>query len=185
MISPTPAPATSRRFGAFTMVLGVMVLAGCTPSPAPTPTPTAAFASEEEAFAAAEETYRAYTDAVSNVDFGDASTFETVYVHLSGSSAASTKKVFSEFQAAGLRTVGVTRYDSFAGVSASLTSGRISATVCVDVSDVDVVDREGRSIVTPDRPDRQPMLITFETSRASANLTIATQDPTDQTSCVP
>ena len=167
------------------MALGVVILAGCTPTPAPTHTPTAAFASEEEAFAAAEETYRAYTDAVNKIDFSDASTFETVYVHLSGASAASTKKVFSEFQAAGLRTVGTTRYDSFAGVSASLRSGNVSATVCVDVSDVDVVDRDGTSIVTPDRPDRQPMLITFEGNRASASLTITAQDPTDQITCVP
>src|SRR5690606_26029635 len=45
------------------LVLAAVSLSACAPTPTPTPTPTAAFASEEEAFAAAEEVYRAYNDA--------------------------------------------------------------------------------------------------------------------------
>lgn len=49
--------------GVLTVALGC--LTGCAPTPesSPTPTSTPAFASEEEAFAAAEEVYRAYNDA--------------------------------------------------------------------------------------------------------------------------
>lgn len=185
MISPTPRSATSPRLGALALTAVVTMLAGCAPTPAPTPTPTAAFASEEEAFAAAEEAYRAYTDAVNQVDFSDPSTFDSVYVLLSSTSATSTKKVFSEFYAAKVRTTGLTQYDSFTGISAELTTGIISATVCVDVSDVDVVDESGASIVSPDRPARQPMLITFEEVRDARGLTIAAQDPADDFTCAP
>jgi hypothetical protein len=167
------------------MAAVVVMLAGCAPTPAPTPTPTAAFASEEEAFAAAEETYRAYTDAVNQVNFSDPSTFEAVYALLSSASEASTRKVFSEFHAAKVRTTGFTQYDSFTGTSAELTTGIISATVCVDVSDVDVIDESGASIVSPDRPARQPMLITFERARGDGSLTIASQDPGDDVTCTP
>lgn len=183
MISPRPSLATSRRFGTLAIAAVAVMLAGCAPTPTPTPTPTAAFASEEEAFAAAEETYRAYTDAVNQVDFSDPSTFDGVYVHLSSSSAASTRKVFSEFHAAKVRTVGLTQYDSFAGIAVDLTSGTITAGVCVDVSQVDVVDESGISIVSPDRPTRQPMLIAFERTRDAGGLTIASQNPADDFTC--
>ena len=50
---------------AVLLAASVVALTGCLGSaPDPTPTPTAVFTSEEEAFAAAEETYRAYIDAV-------------------------------------------------------------------------------------------------------------------------
>ena len=165
------------------MVSIVVMLAGCAPTSEPTPTPTAAFASEEEAFAAAEETYRAYTDAVNQVDFSDPSTFDAVYVLLSGASEASTRKVFSEFYAAKVRTIGITTYDSFAGASADLASGTISANVCVDVTEVDVVDESGSSVVSPDRPARQPMLVTFDGAHGSGLVTISAQDPTDTFTC--
>ena len=45
------------------VAIALSSLLGCAPEPAPVPTPTPAFASEEEAFAAAEEVYRAYNDA--------------------------------------------------------------------------------------------------------------------------
>ncbi|WP_347125587.1 hypothetical protein [Microbacterium sp. SY138] len=183
MISPTPPLAMSRRLGALTTVAVAVTLAGCAPTPAPTPTPTAAFASEEEAFAAAEATYRAYTDALNSVDFSDPSTFDAVYVLLSNASATSTRKIFSEFHAAKVRTVGLTEYDSFAGISADLSTGSISATVCVDVSAVDVVDESGKSIVLSDRPARQPMLISFEGTRGAGSVTIAAQDPADDFTC--
>ena len=67
---------TAAALGALLM----LTLAGCTtPEPTdPTPTPTSAFASEEEAFAAAEATYRAYVDALNEVDLSDPETFEPV-----------------------------------------------------------------------------------------------------------
>lgn len=185
MNPPTPISATSRRLCALAILTSVVLLSGCAPRATPTPTPTAAFASEEEAFAAAEKTYRAYTDALNQVDFGDPSTFEAVYAHLSSTSAASTRKVFSEFHAAKVQAVGRTRYDSFTGVSVGFNTGIVSAHVCVDVSDVDVIDESGESVVSPDRPARQPMLVTFKEAHGTGILTISAQDPAEDFACAP
>ncbi|MCB8044373.1 hypothetical protein JM654_09380 [Microbacterium oxydans] len=76
------------------MVLGVMVLAGCTPSPAPTPTPTAVFASEEEAFAAAEETFTEYVLALNEIDTSDPTTFERLFELSSGECRESRSREF-------------------------------------------------------------------------------------------
>lgn len=64
-------------------VLAVVLVSGCTPTPEPTPTPTG-FANEEEAFRAAEETYRAYVDALNEVDLADPATFEPLFVWTTG-----------------------------------------------------------------------------------------------------
>ncbi|MET0860918.1 MAG: hypothetical protein ABW091_07810, partial [Microbacterium sp.] len=69
------------------LVLASAALSGCTPQPAPTPTPTG-FATEDEAFAAAEETYRAYVDALNQVDLSDPETFEPVYAWTTGEANA-------------------------------------------------------------------------------------------------
>jgi hypothetical protein len=65
-----------RRFAAAaTLALALALTTACAPDPAPTPSPTG-FASQEEAFAAAEATYRAYVDALNAVDLSDPATFE-------------------------------------------------------------------------------------------------------------
>ncbi len=66
------------------LVLAAVTLSACAPTPTPSPTPTAAFASEEEAFAAAEEVYRAYIAASNDVDFQDPSTFEPLADYTTG-----------------------------------------------------------------------------------------------------
>lgn len=161
----------------------ITVLAGCSATPTPTPTTTPAFASEEEAFAAAEETYQAYNDALNAVDLSDPSSFEPVFALLSGTAEATTRKAFSEFHAAKMSTVGATRYDSFAGESANLESGSVTATVCVDVAEVEVFNELGESAVSSDRPDRQPMLITFERSTRALELRLSAQSVAEEVSC--
>lgn len=161
MISPTPAPATSRRFGAFTMVLGVMVLAGCTPSPAPTPTPTAAFASEEDAFAAAEETYRAYTDALNSVVPADPSTFERTYAFSSGGVQKADRENFSTMHAEGYEIFGDAVVTKFSELDTKNSLKVVLAVICVDVSDVSVRDASGSSVVSPNRPDVYEVEATF------------------------
>lgn len=50
---------------ALVAVAIAVLLTACTPQPGPSPSPsTTGFANEEEAFAAAEATYRAYVDAL-------------------------------------------------------------------------------------------------------------------------
>ncbi|WP_341945187.1 hypothetical protein [Microbacterium sp. LWH11-1.2] len=158
------------------------LVVGCSPSPTPRPTPTAAFATEEEAFAAAEETYRAYIDALNQVDFAEPTTFEPVYALLQSSAASSTRKTFSQFHAESLRVTGTTAYNSFEGNTADLARGEIRARVCLDVTAVDVLDPEGRSVVSPERESLQPMAIIFRTDEA-AELRISSLSGSEEFEC--
>ena len=51
-----------------------VLMSGCAADPSVEPTPTPTFANEDEAFAAAEATYRAYVDALNQVDLADPAT---------------------------------------------------------------------------------------------------------------
>lgn len=155
------------------LALAASTLFGCSPAPTPTPSPTAAFASEEEAFAAAEETYRAYIDALNEVDLSDPSTFAPVLALLSDSAASSTKKIFSEFHAEGVRMTGTTAFDSFKGISAESDLGSVSTVLCLDVTTVELMNKAGESLVSPDRLDRQPMRVDLQTQAANGELRIS------------
>lgn len=150
---------------ALATTLLVAGLAACAPSPAPTPSPTpTGFASEEEAFAAAEATYRAYVDALNDVDLSDPATFEPVYALLDGEALASEKKTLTQMHADDWTVSGTTVVPSiFEGED----PGRIL--VCQDVSDVDVVDGQGESRVAVDRPDvfALDVLVSFDPDSAT------------------
>jgi hypothetical protein len=181
VISPTPSFRSFARAAALTSAL--LLLVGCAPDPSPSPTPTPAFASEEEAFAAAEATYRAYNEALNQVDFADTDTFEDVYAQLSGSAAESTREAFSQFHADHLRSIGTTRFDSFRPLSADLATGKVDANVCSDVSDVEVLDASGASVVSEDRPSRQPLDVTFATRSDAASITISKLEAAEAFTC--
>jgi hypothetical protein len=144
---------------AVALALAVL-LSGCTPPPQPEPTP--AFSSEAEAFAAAEATYRAYVDALNDVDLSDPETFEEVYAWTTGDANAAIRKSFSEMHADGLTVTGTT----LATVVEPLQAGgagveSVELAVCLDVSGVSLVDATGTSAVDPNRPDVQSMSITL------------------------
>lgn len=130
----------------------------CTPDAAPTPSPSpTGFASEEEAFAAAEEAYRAYVDALNKVDLSDPETFEPVFALTTGDARNAARKSFSQMSADGWTVNGesVVILTEPAGVDTELRE--VSLAICVDVSNVTLVDRGGQSQVG-DRPDRQSLL---------------------------
>ena len=162
-----------RPLTACALALAASTLFGCSPEPAPTPSPSPAFASEEEAFAAAEETYRAYIDALNEVDFSDPSTFTPVLALLTDSAASSTKKTFSEFHAEGLRMTGTTAFDSFEGIAAESELGSVSTVLCLDVTAVVLTSNAGESLVSPDRLDRQPMRVELQTQPTDGELRIS------------
>lgn len=138
------------------LVLGA--LTGCTPPPAPEPTPT--FAGEEEAFAAAEATYRAYVDALNAVDLSDPETFEDVYAWTTGDANAGIRKSFSEMHADGLTVSGTTVATLIQPRQAGGAGNEsVELAVCLDVSDVRLTDAAGASAVAPDRPDVQSMSV--------------------------
>ncbi len=77
-----------RAAAALVLALALGMTTACQPEPAPSPS-APVFANEEEAFAAAEETYRAYVDALNQVDLSDPETFEAVYAWTTGEANAS------------------------------------------------------------------------------------------------
>lgn len=164
------------------LTLAATALSACTPTPEPTPTPTAAFASEEEAFAAAEEVYRAYNDALNAVDTSDPVTFEPVFALSSGDFEAADRKSFSELHAENYELRGETRMILFEGVKAEKGLSKVTALVCLDVSDSGVVDENGASVVPADRPDINALRVIFMVS--DGELLIDRADRDEASSCV-
>ncbi|WP_349310537.1 hypothetical protein [Microbacterium sp. MM2322] len=158
------------------------VLSACTPAAAPTPTPTptpTGFASKEEAFAAAEATYRAYVDALNEVDLSDPATFEPVYALMSGDAVNKERKTLSEYHAERLTVRGESKISRLEPIEWSPDANRAQLASCVDVSKVDVLDSSGRSIVDDERPDVQSVLITLDLSRHAAAFKIVSLDGRD------
>lgn len=125
--------------------------------PQPTPTPT--FTSEAEAFAAAEATYRAYVDALNQVDLADPETFEAVYAWTTGEANVEGRELFSRMHADGWSVDGasvVSRVEPLVAESDALAIG-----ACLDVSAVDVRDTSGASVVSGSRPDHQSIRVEF------------------------
>ncbi len=132
----------------------LFALVACAPEePAePTPTPTSAFATEDEAFAAAEETYRAYVDAL-NARHADpaAKPDPTDYLIEDALEAElDTQRLLEE---EGRAIVGTATVARFAGARASGNLAEIAAIVCLDVSESRLVDDNGIDVTPTDRPE--------------------------------
>jgi len=147
-------------------VCATALIAGCAPAAEPTPTKTAAFASEDEAFAAAEKTYRAYVDALNNVDLADPATFEGLYRWETGEALATDKKAFTQMHADGWSMDGTTELALIE--PADYESGSsLQMDACVDVGAVTLVDDQGMSMVAADRGDIQALVIRFDPSEST------------------
>lgn len=143
------------------MALGTAQLLGCAPEPAPTPTPTPAFASEEEAFAAAEEVYRAYNDAVNSRSTGAEGMNPQQYLTgLALKGDIDTQYLLSSND---LRVSGVAFVETFNGESANLEGSPVDMTgvVCLDVSAVSLIDKSGSDVTPLDRGDTITQRVSF------------------------
>ena len=146
-------------------MLALALAAGCTPTPEPTPTPTG-FASDAEAFRAAEETYRAYVDALNQVDLADPKTFEPVFAWTTGDANRAARKSFTEMHANGWTVEGLSLPLLVELRAFDRSSQTVSLSVCLNVSDVQLRDAAGESVVAADRRDVQSMAV--DMARASA-----------------
>lgn len=158
------------------------ILAGCAPSgPEPTPTSTAAFASEEEAFAAAEEVYRAYNDAVNEERAGIPDANPERF--LTGDALESYYEGQEQLRNQGITVKGETVVVELVREEVELkgSSADVTATACRDVSDVRGVDLSGIDITPPDRPAlvAQIVMLAFD----GESFTITTEAEGDITRC--
>jgi len=129
----------------------------CAPSPTPSPgASSTGFASDAEAFAAAEATYRAYVDALNARNENFAEDFDAAKF-LTGRALAGEIASEQQFADRGMRLTGPMRVTQFI----IQRSGPIQAIVCLDVSKTQVLDVDGRDRTPPDRADRLGLLVSF------------------------
>ena len=137
-----------------------------TPEPSASATPSASplFASDEEALAAATEAYAAYLR-VSDEILADGGRDPGRLLEVASSDvAASESEALREFVENNWRSSGSSTFDSVR--LQSRTGDRDSGEtvvlyLCVDASDVDVVDQSGISVVSPSRIARTPLEVAF------------------------
>jgi hypothetical protein len=135
------------------VAMAAFVLTGCLgTSPEPTPTPTGVFASEEEAFAAAEETYRAYVDA-ENKRWADPRSAPDPQSFLIGDALERDIDSRQEADQLGLHIEGESEVVSVSPVSADLTTGRAVVRACVDSTHARVMNQAGEDVTLPDRDE--------------------------------
>ncbi|WP_449408406.1 hypothetical protein [Microbacterium maritypicum] len=161
------------------LVVGGM-LSGCAPSPAPTPTPTPAFASDEEAFAAAEEVYRAYIAAGNEERGGDPDA--NPERHLIGDALEAEIQIIQDLHANQLHVDGEAVVSSFRGREADIDIGRtlIQADACLDVTNTRVLDSLGTDVTPPDRQQTLPLSVTFIKSDSTlliSDSTLVSEEP--------
>lgn len=167
--------------GISAALLMIAGLSGCTPEPEPTPTPTAAFASEEEAFAAAEEVYRAYNDAGNARLRGEESPDPQDF--LVGTALEGDIDATNLLSEQGLHAEGSIVLSAFSGAAFKATGAEatIVATVCLDVSDTRVVNSTGQDVTPSTRPSVVGQSVTFI---GTANgLQISQEDSEDEAQC--
>jgi hypothetical protein len=157
------------RFGTVVLAAAVL-LVGCAPQPDATPTPSATalpFATDEEAFAAAEATYRAYVDALNEVDLQDPATFEAVYAWTTGELLAEERRTFSQMHADGWTVTGNSEVTFVTGQHVRRRSVEVAA--CLRVAEVRLADSAGTSVISPDRPDQSVVRVVLDAARSSPN----------------
>ncbi len=146
-----------RRGAAIIAAAGLRALAaGGAPEPEPEPT---GFASEEEALEAARATYEGYIEATNNVDTSDLETAEEVFGWLTGEALTDARATYSEAHADATSRQGDSVVTLVQLHEVDLTKSKVSADACLDVSQVDVLDSEGESMVTADRDPIQAIRV--------------------------
>jgi hypothetical protein len=146
----------------FLMISG----AGCSAEPTPvqtsaTPTSAPVFASDEEALAAATEAYEEYLSLSSVVAHEGGSDAQRLAAVTTGEALVTEVESLEGMSRAGTVGVGQLKFDSFELQSADLSTGTLSAYVCLDVSATDVLDTSGTSVVPEDRRERIPLELGF------------------------
>ncbi|MEF3405440.1 hypothetical protein [Agromyces sp. CCNWLW203] len=159
------------------------LLSGCAggaPTPSPSPSADAAepiFASDEEALAAAEAGYSehlALVDLLTAAGGADVAGLDDV---ATSEYAANIKESLQRLQESGARTEGSTRFDSAGLIEQFDSDGAATVDVylCLDVSEVRVLDASGKDVTPTDRKDRAPIQVELVSASAGdpAHLLVA------------
>ncbi|WP_203137360.1 hypothetical protein [Microbacterium sp. JZ31] len=145
----------SRRSPVAFIALLALGLSGCAATPAPEPSPSATgFASEEEAFAAAEETYRAYVAEINAYNAGDDDADPLRY--LQGELRDTDEQIYEQTRAAGVTTEGDLKITDLRRDSVELVAGAASVQldVCMDASEWRFINADGEDVTPTDAPKK-------------------------------
>ncbi|MGK3952773.1 hypothetical protein ACLKM7_10680 [Microbacterium sp. I2] len=118
------------------------------------------FASEAEAFAAAEETYRAYIDAV-NARWANAQSSPAPDQFLIGEALETELEVEREFAEAGIRIVGENTVERVDRISARPAEGAVVLDVCVNAEQSRVLNASDQDVTPADRAPRVLVRVDF------------------------
>lgn len=154
---PTPTPPSTSQ--------------SATASPSPTLTPTPTIPASEAAAIARARGYVAMLDKLSSNPKANLDELSTV---ARGKAADKWRQILLDDRSVGHRQTGSTKLTL---VSAKVGSSdqRWVVTMCLDVSGVDVVDRDGKSVVAKNRPDRVRDVLTVDQDTSSSKWFV-TQD---------
>lgn len=162
---PVIPPSPRRTLLASVALITLATLAttgGCSAAPAPKPTPTPLFATDEEAFAAAEEVYREYNEAVNAERRGETDVDPRDY--LVGLALEGDTDARNELRERGLTIDGdgiVAAFDE--GEVVLSPSPRVVAIACLDVSGTRVLDQSGQDVTPAAREAHVPLQVTMLT----------------------
>jgi len=182
----TTAGHAGRRMGplragvAVVLVASAVGLAGCTPDPAPKPTPTPLFASEAEAFKAAEQVYRDYVDAANARRTGASAEPESYLMGKALEDDISTQRMLKERK---VHVSGSNVLTGFHGVTFNSKGGSVDADVCLDVSASRVIAEDGADVTPVDRSNLVSIRVRMVPGGAS--LKISDSTPSDRTCAAP
>jgi hypothetical protein len=168
------------------VIVAALSASACAPPapakpPRPSPSSTALFASDEEALAAAEEAYREYQHVSDAILIDGGADPERLLEVATQAQYEYEKAGYDKILAANERGVGASKFDSMKLYktdedSAASHSPVLAVTVCDDYSDVEILDKAGNSVVSPDRPDRFPRIASFvQTENAKLQVASVTE----------
>ncbi|MFP7832787.1 hypothetical protein [Marisediminicola sp. LYQ134] len=163
------SPLRPARVGAFgAAAILTVILAGCATA-APTPAPSASpqsdpvFATEEEALAAAEEAYAEYLALGAEVASDGGENAERMAAVTTGAALDQERQTFAGMRERDQTGTGQQEFDSFT-LQNHDADGSVTAYLCLDISGTDLLDSNLQPVSPPDRIERYPLEVQFETA---------------------
>jgi len=165
----------------------VLMLTACVPTTTPAgPTPktstTPVFANEAEALAAATKAYAAYVKVSDEILADGGRNPERINKVARGDAREIAKRGFTKFRDGSLTSTGASKVGPLVQESYVPEStngvGVFSAYACLDVSEIDVLNEEGISVVALTRPNFQAFELTFDlVTNEAPKLLVASETP--------
>lgn len=139
------------------------------------------FANEAEALAAATKAYAAYVKVSDEILADGGNNPERINEVATGEALRGAHSGYQEFRTKELRSVGLSKIDhlTIQRFSGSSADGKdlVSIYACLDVSSVEVLNKSGDSVVSPQRPARQSFQVSEDWDKVKQLLVVSSREP--------